>query len=1579
MEINILLFFFLVHMGTDDVFECSSQDFNGTSETVEEFYDYYDDDIDKDLSTNETDSDTVVWSLLKPPGQMVSIISHNRKIDKLLNWTPMYVTSDIATQEVHNISEEVALFLKGPLVTRVMPSFYIVMVLVSVPLNALALVVFSCRIRQKKPAVIYMTHLACVDLLLALLLPLKIHYQLQASDWLFGEITCRLVTAAYYCYMYCSILLMMCMSVDRLFAVVLPIASLTWRTTRNASFVCVFVWLLALAGTVPLLSMKQTFLIEDVGVTCHDVLDHSLMYAYLFSILSCILFFLPLVITLVSYSVIIHALSSKSHHLASFSSTTGARRRAVIMAIAVMAEFVLCFAPTNGILLYHCVRLATDGFSKFDSNVVPIPTLQVLSGFTREPIESKGFTGIETDEGVAVTSTALAVLNSKLTQIFFPVLYILVFCVGLPTNAMAIWVFLFRTKKKNPSSIFMANLALADLLFVIWIPLKIAYHFNGNNWIHGEALCKVLVGFFYGNMYCSTSFIACISVQRCWAIVHPLSQQKRNNKMAVGVSLSVWIVVWAITVPLYLYDQTVKVTNLDIVTCHDVTRPSQSLFPCIYFLTMGVVGFVVPCVICIVAYVQMLRALKNSMTDAGLVQKRRKAVILVVTVMVMFLVCFTPSSIMVIVHYALLLNGYRNSSYGFYITTLCLTSLNSCVDPFVYYFISDDFREHVRNTFLCRSERTVQRMRDPTGLAARQTCDVTQVRKHRESSFVSRNIGTISDYGRRLSFLGFVAFNDFVSFCVCKGRSKVHPAAIYLGNLAIADLMFVILTPLKIAYHLKGNNWTYGEEMCKVLVGFFYGNMYCSILFITCSSVHRCWVGTHTFTMQRMDNTVAIVVSVCIWIFIGVSTTPLYLYKQTVFLPDLNITTCHDVNVITKMNFDAGKAFLDVQEPYYYFMVMAVLVFFIPMVVNIVTGVLFLHSLGGCPVKVGEGKSSKKALVLLVLVLVTFLVCFIPSNVMLVVHYSLLRNNSFNSSYGFYITSLCLASLNSCLDPFIYYYVSEDFREKVKNTLLCRSNRTVEQMRVSFNSMKSKVHPAAIYMGNLAIADLMFVILTPLKIAYHLKGNNWTYGEEMCKVLIGFFYGNMYYSILFITCMSVQRYWVGTHTFTMQRMDNTVAIVVSVCIWIFIGVSTTPLYLYKQTVFLPDLNITTCHDVNVITKMNFDAGKAFLDVQEPYYYFMVVAVLVFFIPMVDPTGLAARQTCDVTQVRKHRESSFVSRNIGTISDYGRRLSFLGFVAFNDFVSFCVCKGRSKVHPAAIYMGNLAIADLMFVILTPLKIAYHLKGNNWTYGEEMCKVLIGFFYGNMYCSILFITCLSVQRYWVGTRPFTMQRMDNTVAIVVSVCIWIFIGVSTTPLYLYKQTVFLSDLNITTCHDVNVITKMNFDAGKAFSDVQEPYYYFMVMAVLVFFIPMVVIIVASVLLLRSLGESPFKGGAGKRTKRAVVLIVLVLVTFLVCFIPSNVMLVVHYSLLRNNSFNSSYGFYITSLCLASLNSCLDPFIYYYVSEDFREKVKNTLLCRSNRTVEQMRVSFNSMKYSKKTNTYTSGTTNTESSTC
>ena len=229
------------------------------------------------------------------------------------------------------------------------------------------------------------------------------------------------------------------------------------------------------------------------------------------------------------------------------------------------------------------------------------------------------------DSGLVDVDKATAdALRSGLTTVFLPIVYIVVLVVGLPANLMALWVFLFRTKVKHPAAIYMANLALSDVLFVIWTPLKIAYHINGNDWIYGEGLCKVLIGFFYGNMYCSILFIACLSVQRYWGVAHPMSHQRKNNTIAVAVSVTIWAFVWLTTTPLYLYDHTAKLKDPNITTCHDVNvihdldnAFQDGKYPFYYFILMAAVASLVPCLVIVVVYTLPPGVLSASMDDDG--------------------------------------------------------------------------------------------------------------------------------------------------------------------------------------------------------------------------------------------------------------------------------------------------------------------------------------------------------------------------------------------------------------------------------------------------------------------------------------------------------------------------------------------------------------------------------------------------------------------------------------------------------------------------------------------------------------------------------------------------------------------------------------------------------------------------------------------------------------------------------------------------------------------------------------------------------------------------------------------------
>lgn len=254
------------------------------------------------------------------------------------------------------ISEAASGYLTGPWLTRVVPTVYTIVVLVSLPLNLLAMAVFILRMKVKKPAVVYMLHLATADVLFVSVLPFKISYYFSGSDWKFGSEMCRFTTAAFYCNMYASIMLMTAISVDRFLAVVYPIQALSWRTLGRASLTSVAIWALAITGVLPLLLREQTARVPGLNITtCHDVLNETLLegfYAYYFSAFSALFFFVPLVISSICYVSIIRCLSSST--VASQSN----KSRAVFLSAAVFCVFLICFGPTNILLVTHYLFLS---------------------------------------------------------------------------------------------------------------------------------------------------------------------------------------------------------------------------------------------------------------------------------------------------------------------------------------------------------------------------------------------------------------------------------------------------------------------------------------------------------------------------------------------------------------------------------------------------------------------------------------------------------------------------------------------------------------------------------------------------------------------------------------------------------------------------------------------------------------------------------------------------------------------------------------------------------------------------------------------------------------------------------------------------------------------------------------------------------------------------------------------------------------------------------------------------------------------------------------------------------------------
>ncbi|XP_069632926.1 proteinase-activated receptor 3 [Haliaeetus albicilla] len=281
-----------------------------------------------------------------------------------------------------------------------------------------------------------------------------------------------------------------------------------------------------------------------------------------------------------------------------------------------------------------------------------------------------------------VNNTTVEYLTSSLSTKLIPAVYLSAVLLGVPSNAIILWMLLFRIRSVC-TAILYTNLAVSDLLFCIMLPFKIAYHINGNNWIFGEIMCRTTTVVFYGNMYCSILLLTCISVSRYVAIVHPFTYKSLPKRAyAIAVCATVWTIVFLYMLPLCIMQQSYYVKQLDVFTCHDVQNACEKIssFQFYYYISLAIFGFLIPLATIVFCYVSIIRTLKTHEWFWYV-----KVSLLILTI---FAICFVPSNIILIIHHINYYYYNTDGLYSFYLIALCLSSLNSCLDPFLYFLMS---------------------------------------------------------------------------------------------------------------------------------------------------------------------------------------------------------------------------------------------------------------------------------------------------------------------------------------------------------------------------------------------------------------------------------------------------------------------------------------------------------------------------------------------------------------------------------------------------------------------------------------------------------------------------------------------------------------------------------------------------------------------------------------------------------------------------------------------------------------------------------------------------------------------------
>lgn len=286
------------------------------------------------------------------------------------------------------------------------------------------------------------------------------------------------------------------------------------------------------------------------------------------------------------------------------------------------------------------------------------------------------------------TDDACSMPSTEYQYYFFPVVYILALVVGLPGNLAALFVFTFRTTPRTAFSVYISNLALADIVILCTLPFKIHYHLNRNNWVFGDVACRVTGILFYANIYMSICFMTCICVDRYMATVHPHTYLRlRSPWCSVVVSVVLWCVVVLAMLVFVLMGP--LATNADQSGSHscfeNFAKSEWNTRLAAYSLLCLIFGSLLPSVIILVCYPLAARRISKIRTKTA-----QKAVRVIYTILAITLLCFLPNHVVYLLHLLRRMEVIQscssaNAIYNARRVTMALVILNTCLDPVLYY------------------------------------------------------------------------------------------------------------------------------------------------------------------------------------------------------------------------------------------------------------------------------------------------------------------------------------------------------------------------------------------------------------------------------------------------------------------------------------------------------------------------------------------------------------------------------------------------------------------------------------------------------------------------------------------------------------------------------------------------------------------------------------------------------------------------------------------------------------------------------------------------------------------------------
>ncbi|NWW70934.1 GP174 protein, partial [Climacteris rufus] len=276
------------------------------------------------------------------------------------------------------------------------------------------------------------------------------------------------------------------------------------------------------------------------------------------------------------------------------------------------------------------------------------------------------------------------------------------------------------------------------------------------------------------------------------------------------------------------------------------------------------------------------------------------------------------------------------------------------------------------------------------------------------------------------------------------------------------------------------------------------------------------------------------------------------------------------------------------------------------------------------------------------------------------------------------------------------------------------------------------------------------------------------------------------------------------------------------------------------------------------------------------------------------------------------------------------LIFIPGLLANSAALWVLCRFISRKSKAVIFMINLAVADLAHVLSLPLRTYYYIN-HTWPFGSALCLLCFYLKYLNMYASICFLTCISIQRYFFLYQPFRAKDWKRRYDAAISGLVWLVVGLACLPFPLMRSDGLAN--NSHACFADLPVTPLDSKvAAVLMTGTAE---------LLGFVGPLVTILFCTWKTRHSIRGFHVPQENGVERQKALRMVSMCAIVFCMCFAPYHInffffMLVKEKVI--TDCFLSTVTLYTQPfyLCLASLDCCLDPIIYFFMTSEFQDQI-------------------------------------------